>query len=77
MIVNKPILPSLLITLSLVTILTSGCTTLRNRRDLYFPQKVQGPYTRMTEHGIPRPTPVQGQVMQTTSDGKRVIKPQG
>jgi len=77
MIVKKPILPSLLITLSLVTILTSGCTTLRNRRDLYFPQKVQGPYTLMTEHGIPRPTPVQGQVMQTTSDGKRVIKPQG
>jgi hypothetical protein len=30
-----------------------GCTTLANRRDLYFPQTVEGPYTRMLRDGIP------------------------
>ena len=32
----------------------TACTTLENRRDLYFPQKVNGPYTRMLEHGVPK-----------------------
>lgn len=32
-----------------------GCTTLENRRDLYFPQTVEGPYTRMMSDGIPTP----------------------
>jgi len=34
-----------------------GCTTLENRRDLYFPQTVEGPYTRMLRDGIPKPNP--------------------
>ena len=28
--------------------------TLENRRDMYFPQKVNGPYTRMRCEGIPK-----------------------
>ncbi|MCX7713060.1 MAG: hypothetical protein N2035_05270 [Chthoniobacterales bacterium] len=40
----KKFLPTLLAAAILTTI---GCTTLSNRRDLYFPQKVEGPYTRM------------------------------
>jgi len=38
----------------------ASCTTLENRRDLYAPQKVQGPYTRMLKDGIPKPEPVSG-----------------
>lgn len=43
-------------------LLSSCCTkngllcktvTLENRRDMYFPQKVEGPYTRMLCEGIP------------------------
>lgn len=45
-----------LITASLLLVfgLLTGCTTLANRRDLYFPQTVEGPYTRMMRDGIPR-----------------------
>ncbi len=47
--------PSLLLLAGAVgaAFLTS-CTTLENRRDLYFPQKVNGPYTRMLSTGIPK-----------------------
>lgn len=31
----------------------TGCTTIENRRDLYSPQRVEGPYTRMLRDGIP------------------------
>lgn len=31
----------------------TACTTLENRRDLYSPQEVNGPYTRMLKHGVP------------------------
>ncbi len=55
--------------------LLTGCTTLRNRRDLYFPQCVWGPYTKMRHHGIPKPTPVQGGAPAATS-GKNVVTPQ-
>lgn len=64
--------PILLLSL---TVLISGCTTLANRRDLYFPEKVNGPYTRMKAHGIPSAAPVQGTVQGGTSDGKRVVNP--
>jgi hypothetical protein len=33
-------------------------TTLENRRDMHFPQKVNGPYTRMADDGIPDVEPV-------------------
>ena len=59
-----------------VLLSTTGCTTLANRRDLYFPQTVNGPYTRMKAHGIPKPSPVSGTVAaQTAGDGKSVVKP--
>lgn len=31
--------------------LLSSCTTIQNRRDLYFPQTVEGPYIRMLKDG--------------------------
>jgi hypothetical protein len=52
-----------------------GCTTIENRRDLYFPQCVWGPYTKMLHHGIPAPKSVQGTWKGTPSDGKSVVKP--
>jgi hypothetical protein len=33
---------------------------------MYFPQKVNGPYTRMLKDGIPAPQPVSGTVTTTT-----------
>lgn len=44
------------------TVFLTSCaqTTLENRRDMYFPQEVNGPYTRMTKEGIPAPEPVSG-----------------
>ena len=65
-------------TFALVTL--CGCTTLQNRRDLYFPEKVEGPYTRILQHRLatPSPTPVRfPTVTGVTGSGKNVIKPQG
>lgn len=65
----------------LVLMSLSGCTTIENRRDLYFPQRVEGPYTRMLQHGLKAPAPAQ--TVQATENtlplgsGKNVIKPQG
>ncbi|MEO8204684.1 MAG: hypothetical protein ABI615_00790 [Chthoniobacterales bacterium] len=60
-----------------MTLLLAGlcsCTTLSNRRDMYSPQTVMGPYTRMVRHEL-RTTTVttitQTSVSQT-SDGKSV-----
>ncbi len=67
---NKP----LLLLAVAATALTS-CTTLENRRDLYNPQKVNGPYTRMLKEGIPQPEPVGGTATVTAgSDGKTVVR---
>lgn len=52
----------------------SSCTTLENRRDMYFPQKVNGPYTRMLKDGIPKPQPVGGIAPAGMSDGKSVVR---
>jgi len=52
----------------------ASCTTLENRRDLYSPQKVQGPYTRMLRDGIPQPEPVTGNSTVTTGDYKQVVQ---
>ena len=71
--------PLLLLTLLLpVGFSLSSCTTIENRRDLYFPRCVWGPYTRMLHRGIPKPTPVQGTVTTSpSSGGKNVVKPKG
>lgn len=42
--------PALLASI-LVTLLLSSCTTIQNRRDLFSPQTVEGPYTRMLKDG--------------------------
>jgi len=62
----------ILLSLSLV-----GCTTIENRRDLYFPQRVWGPYTKMYWNGIPSTTSTQVIIKRSSSDGKSVVKPQG
>lgn len=50
------------------SVLMTSCTqtTLENRRDLYFPQKVNGPYTRMADDGIPEKEEVEVTVVETT-----------
>ena len=50
-----------LVAASLAFPLLASCTTLQNRRDLYSPQPVNGPYTRMLKDGSWRkqkPAPV-------------------
>ena len=50
-----------LVLASLAFPLLASCTTLQNRRDLYSPQPVNGPYTRMLKDGSWRkqkPVPV-------------------
>jgi hypothetical protein len=56
-----------------------GCTTVENRRDLYFPQRVWGPYTKILHKGIPKQKPQTIILPTSTSNGsgKNVIKPQG
>jgi hypothetical protein len=72
--------PLTLLTCGLCLIVLFGCTTIQNRRDLYFPQTVEGPYTRMLHHRLatPSPTPVRfPKGTGSSGDGKNVIKPQG
>jgi hypothetical protein len=54
-----------------------GCTTVENRRDLYSPQVVEGPYTRMLKHGLPARSSQQTIIQSKGSSGKEVTKPQG
>lgn len=42
--------PALLASI-LAILLLSSCTTIQNRRDLFSPQTVEGPYTRMLKDG--------------------------
>lgn len=63
-----------LLVLSLAVVTLSACTTLENRRDMYNPQKVNGPYTRMLKDGIPKPQPVSGAAPAGMSDGKSVVR---
>jgi len=57
-----PVKSSLLIVLPAAVLSLTSCTTLENRRDMYFPQQVNGPYTRMvkewgdTKHPVIRKT---------------------
>jgi hypothetical protein len=72
--------PLTLLTSGLCLIVLFGCTTIQNRRDLYFPQTVEGPYTRMLHHRLatPSPTPVLfPKGTGETGSGKNVIKPRG
>ncbi|MEO6054742.1 MAG: hypothetical protein ABIP97_12080 [Chthoniobacterales bacterium] len=62
-----------------IVLLTAGlcsCTTLSNRRDMYSPQVVRGPYTRMLETGSYKKhtRTVITTTTTTTSDGKTIIK---
>ncbi|MFZ4599088.1 MAG: hypothetical protein ACOYNN_10615 [Terrimicrobiaceae bacterium] len=61
--------------LAVSTVVLTSCTTLENRRDMYSPQKVNGPYTRMLRDGIPKPQPVGGTAQGgSMSDGKSVVR---
>ena len=42
--------PALIVATLALSLLTA-CTTIQNRRDLYSPQTVNGPYTRMLKDG--------------------------
>ena len=67
--------PSLVL-FALAALLLASCTTLENRRDMYNPQVVNGPYTRMMKDGIPKYrhvlVPVSGGA--SSSDGKSVVR---
>lgn len=60
----------------LIMLSLGGCTTVENRRDLYFPQCVWGPYTKMLHKGIPKQKPQTIILPTGTGSGKNVIKPQ-
>jgi hypothetical protein len=51
-----------------VALLTTSCTTLENRRYLWEPQKVEGPYTRMLAEKD-WPLPRQSQPVDTHQPG--------
>jgi hypothetical protein len=75
--VNTPSIQRLLSASLTITLLClGGCTTVENRRDLYFPQCVWGPYTKMLHHNFHAPgQPRQKQV--PNGNGKDVVKPRG
>ena len=55
--------------------LLASCTTLENRRDMYNPQVVNGPYTRMLKDGIPKYRTITVQTHGgSSSDGKSVVR---
>ena len=67
--------PSLAV-LALAGLMLASCTTLQNRRDMYNPQTVNGPYTRMLRDGIPRyhHVLVPSSGGSSASDGKSVVR---
>ncbi len=73
--------PALLVAALAVLILAS-CTTIQNRRDLFSPQPVEGPYTRMLKDGSWRKQKVADTTVVTdpsadgsSSDSKKVMPP--
>ena len=74
--------PALLVPALAVSILAS-CTTIQNRRDLFSPQPVNGPYTRMLKDGSWRKQKMVDTVVvpdssadgSTSSDSKKVKPP--
>jgi len=69
------VVKSTLLLLAASAVLLTSCTTLENRRDMYSPQTVNGPYTRMLRDGIPKVQAVSSSVQViSTSDGKSVVR---
>ena len=74
--------PALLVAALAVLILAS-CTTIQNRRDLFSPQPVDGPYTRMLKDGSWRKQKMADAAVvpdssangSTASDSKKVMLP--
>lgn len=66
-----------LLAILLIPLFTTGCTTIENRRDLYFAQCVCGPYTKMLHKGIPKQKVETITLPKEAGSGKNVIKPQG
>lgn len=62
------------ILLAATVMVFTGCTTLANRRDLWSPQPVDGPYTRMVREGLPKPTGTTGSTSGEVSSGKNVVR---
>jgi len=58
----------------LAALALASCTTLENRRDMYNPQKVNGPYTRMLKEGIPAHQTIVVETHGVVSDGKSVVR---
>jgi hypothetical protein len=73
---NQVLSPRHLLTILLIPLFTAGCTTIENRRDLYFPQCVWGPYTKMLHKGIPKQKTQTITLPKEAGGGKNVIKPQ-
>ncbi len=65
---------SFLLPAAAAAVLLTSCTTLENRRDLYFPQQVNGPYTRMLKDGLPKTKVKETIVTTPASDGKSVVR---
>lgn len=65
-----------LVLLALTAVMLASCTTLENRRDMFFPQKVNGPYTRMVKDNFPKYRHVSVAVPggKPASDGKSVVR---
>lgn len=68
--------PRILLPLILAGFCLPACTTISNRRDLYFPQTVDGPYTKIRRQGLPKASQESLPASKASSDGKKVIKPQ-
>jgi hypothetical protein len=74
--------PALIVATLALSLLTS-CTTIQNRRDLYSPQTVEGPYTRMLKDGSwrkqksvePQTAPESQSDGSTSRDSKEVKPP--
>lgn len=78
-VISLRLLPAILLPVLLLSLV--ACTTLENRRDLYFPETVWGPYTRMIHRGIPKPTPPpavhsEGAVLAPFPSDKNVVPPE-
>jgi hypothetical protein len=74
---NQVLSPRHLLAILLIPLFMAGCTTIENRRDLYFPQRVWGPYTKILHKGIPKQKVQTITLPKETGSGKNLIKPQG
>ena len=73
---RKVLTPGILITVVLLSLCLAGCTTIENRRDLYFPQRVWGPYTKMRHRGTGKPKLETLKLPVIPGSGKNVVPPQ-